>query len=99
MPQSEAVVEEIIQPELMEVAEEAVPIDDIVQTEEKSEPENTMDTSKSMTPDDIAALLSELNETVSEPEPVKTIETSIPDTSDPGHVMTPDEIAALLANL
>ena len=99
MSQSEAVVEEEIQPELMEVAEEAVPIDDIVQTEEKSEPENTMDTSKSMTPDDIAALLSELNETVSEPEPVKTIETSIPDTSDPGHVMTPDEIAALLANL
>ncbi len=99
MPQSEAVVEEIIQPELMEVAEEAIPIDDIVQTEEKSEPENTVDTSKSMTPDDIAALLSELNETVSEPEPVKTIETSIPDTSDPGHVMTPDEIAALLANL
>ena len=99
MPQSEAVVEEAIQPELMEVAEEAIPIDDIVQTEEKSEPENTVDTSKSMTPDDIAALLSELNETVSEPEPVKTIETSIPDTSDPGHVMTPDEIAALLANL
>ena len=73
--------------EVLEVsndAEEAVP----ASNEEPPELKRTM------TPEEIAALLESQAEP--EPEPEKT---AAPDLSDPGHVMTPEEIAALLSNM
>lgn len=53
---------------------------------------------KMMTPEEIAALISSVEDTPEEPK-VEEEKPPMPDLSDPNKVMTPDEIAALIANL
>lgn len=56
------------------------------------------DLNKMMTPEEIAALISSVEDTQEEPK-VEEEKPAMPDLSDPNKVMTPDEIAALIANL
>lgn len=97
-----------LEPEL-ELAEEP-------ELEPKPEPEpivedvppmpDMSDPNKVMSPDDIAALLANMNATQPvepepepEPEPIVEEKPPMPDMSDPNRSMSPDEIAALFANL
>ena len=54
-----------------------------------------------MTPEEIAALIAEESEPITEEEPVSepAAEPVIEANSDPNHMMTPEEIAALFANM
>lgn len=83
MPEPEA--EQPILPEMAVVSKE----------EKGSEP--VLESGKTMTPEEVARLLEEMDESTETAAPKE--EPPAPAASDPGHVMTPEEIAALLANM
>ena len=85
--------------ELKAVIEESEPTPEPVVEEEKPAMPDMSDPNKMMSPDDIAALLANMNNEP-EPEPVAEEEKPpMPDMSDPNKMMSPDDIAALLANM
>lgn len=92
-------------PELEPLAEPE-PIAESEPVEELPPMPDLSDPNKVMSPDDIAALLANMNtdapaaelEPVAEPEPVEELP-PMPDLSDPNKVMSADDIAALFANL
>ena len=88
--QSEAEAEPVVEPEPEPVATPVV--------EEKPPMPDMSDPNKMMSPDDIAALLANMN---AEPEPAPVVEEKppMPDLSDPNKMMSPEDIAALFANL
>ena len=107
----EPVVEEVLPMPEEPVIEEMPPIpEEPVKEEVPPTPEMT-DPNKKMDPDEIAALIANMNgETaeevkapiVEEPipeEPVMEEKPPMPDMSDPNKTMSPDEIAALIANM
>lgn len=110
MPE-EPVVEEVLPMPEEPVIEEMPPIPEVPVKEEVPPAPEMTDPNKKLDPDEIAALIANMNgETaeevkapiVEEPipeEPVKEEKPPMPDMSDPNKTMSPDEIAALIANM
>lgn len=103
MSEEPVMPEEAVMPEEPVMSEEAVIPEELMVSEEpaKQITAPSSDPNHIMTPEEIAALLGEVDSILEEPEPEPVVEEKppMPDLSDPGHVMTPEEIAALLANM
>lgn len=60
---------------------------------------NAVPAGRNMTPEEIAAMLGEVEEPPKPEEPAVEEKPAAPVSSDPGHIMTPEEIAALLSGI
>ena len=117
LPPIDAEPETTAEPEAVAEPEPIAEPEPVVEPEPVAEPEpaadlppmpDLSDPNHVMSPDEIAALMANMNaggaaaepEPVVEPEPEPAADLPpMPDLSDPNHVMSPDEIAALMANM